>query len=485
MRAAASRDRISPIERWFLAWGLVICAGVLAGFAQPVFARGRLAYNSLGTLQLICWHLGAVGLVVTVAALGWARGGRECVERAVRQANQTWLALLCSILVGFGMSEGMLRVAFRDGASFTDDHGPIVRRFARHYAFNRFQSRGPDAIGEKPRGRVRIMVQGDSITFGQGMTDGRALYPVVLLQQLEQSAPGRFDMAVMARPGREIDFHLQQLHEFGAAVNPDVVIYQWVPNDMELDKSGRPRPRGMFWRTFAWHQWLYNHSYAWWFMDHQFDSLAYAMQEQPYTEYIRDTFAPGSPAWAPFEALFRQWAESATALTPRVVLLLYPEPAGGVGAQYPLRAVHAQVKALAAPYGFETIDMAEEFADLTDWRQVHVSAFESHPNAVAHRRMASALLERLQRAWPELIQPAITAQSLASPRLARDGHSDRDRGMAVGGIVVQEGTVILPARPSPTPPASAPLRVGPRGRGHGAAVRVPRGMRMGIHNGAR
>jgi hypothetical protein len=44
-------------------------------------------------------------------------------------------------------------------------------------------------------------------------------------------------MAVLARPGREIDEHVQQLKKWGHELQPDVIIYQWYINDDEAPRS--------------------------------------------------------------------------------------------------------------------------------------------------------------------------------------------------------------------------------------------------------
>lgn len=404
--SAVQSSQMSPAEQWFVGWTVLIGLGLLLGGIREISGPGSWDVWVEST-RFICWHLGLIGVVMTAGALALSRRlGRKGAVRWVQRANLTWLKILLALVIGFSTGEVFLRVVFHDGASFSDDHGPIVRRFTRYYAQNRFRSRGPDTAGPKAVGRVRLMMQGDSITFGQGVKDSQDIYPSILLDALNRAVPGRFEMAMLAHSGAEIDAHLQQLRTLGTLIDPDLIIYQWYANDMELDKTLRPKVRGRFWRTWALHGWLYEHSYAWWFLDNRVSELLYG-HATPYHVYLNQTFSPDSPHWKQFEMLFQSWAGEAKALSPRVLLLLYPWPGLSLGDAYELRDIHERVIALAAANGIESLDFIQSLRDVKSWRETYVSRFEAHPNARTHQRMADTLLKRIRTTWPELFQAEV------------------------------------------------------------------------------
>lgn len=232
------------------------------------------------------------------------------------------IVVVITAIVSFGLAEGYLRIAYADGMSFSSHMGPLVRRFERDFHFNRFDgpSRGPEVVGPKPKGSVRILIQGDSITWGEGVQDESLLYSSRLGEDL-RSANAQAEVAVLAYPGREIDGHVAQLDKWGGEIAPDIIIYQWFINDLELDKSHRPgSDRG--WRKLVFPGFLTNRSYLWYLLDYRISTWLYPV---PYVDYMRDHFARDSAGWRLFAEQFHAWATEAKRLTPRVLVALYPD----------------------------------------------------------------------------------------------------------------------------------------------------------------
>lgn len=384
---------------WLGGWGGLLSVGVLLEgvihtaphLAKPFGWCG--AFISDAAVQM-----GGVGLAVTVAGIVYslvrhARSG----ARPVLRANYLLLSLMVLALVVGLLGELSLRLVFWHGLSSSTSGGPMKRRFAQcWYRKNQFGSRGPEAMGPKPEGRVRLMVQGDSVTFGFGIRHEEEIYTVRLLNALNARAAGRFDMTVLAQNGKEIDWHRDQLRQWGAALSPDVLIYQWFPNDMELDKSLRPTaPRGV-WTRFFFHRVGVEHSYGWWMVDWHLKRCLnrFTGFDRRYAAYQHTTFAAGTPAWARFEKVFREWAEAAVAAASRRIVLICPYRTSEAAELY------ARVGALAAAYGCDVI-MPDQF--LGTWSgRTSVSRFDAHPNERVHQLMAQAIEQRLEGRYSEL-----------------------------------------------------------------------------------
>lgn len=244
--------------------------------------------------------------------------------------------VFCAIF--FLVGELFLRIVFWDGKSFSAHRGPIVQRLERDFKFNRFDgpSRGPEPSGPKHPNGTRILIQGDSITWGQGVRNEEQLFSSRLLTRLrETNLP--VDMAVLARPGREIDEHLQQLKKWGHELQPDVIIYQWYINDMELEKKHRPRTN-RFWR-------------------------------HPH-------FCIPCCRRTPTIAFF--------GFQPRYAApVMRPEIAD----------IHTRVLALCRANNLVCVDLSTALTKFEDSRSIKVSPFDDHPSAEVHRVMAEALYE--------------------------------------------------------------------------------------------
>ncbi len=388
-------------ERWLLRWALLICLGVALGLLS--FLRlGTTGDLLVGFLRGGCRQIGAIGLTLTVGTLvvgrlcRWAR-----LDAAVRRINVVWLKLLAGGGVALLAAEVFMRAVFFDGASFGWGAGPIVERFEqRYYHLNRFGSRGPDALGPKPPGALRIMVQGDSITFGAGLRDEHDAYPSLVLSGLQRAAPSRIEMSVHAVGGHHIVTHLENLQRFGPEVEPDVLIYQWHLNDTETDEFQQLGVRDRPWASLFCHKLLQRVSYAWWFLDFEL-AIRLLGTRRDFERYFQAVLSLDQPRWTGFEAVFRAWAAQSRQLCPRVAVLLYPSEIGTPG-DYEFQAHHERVQEIASDYGIQTVDLLEYLGDVRDWRQVAVNRFDLHPNAFLHRRMAEVLLGWLPVWWPEL-----------------------------------------------------------------------------------
>lgn len=311
------------------------------------------------------------------------------------------LKLGFSLAVMFVTGEVFLRIVYWDGLSFRHHHGPMVERFERDFSENRYDgpSRGPEVTGLKSGDGLRVLIQGDSITWGQGVKDETVLYSARLLAQLRQVNP-EIEMAVLATPGRDIDGHIEQLEKWGAALQPDVIIYQWHVNDIELDKSGRPGKAPPFWQGFFFHEPLERHSFLWFFLNDRLTEFWPAGDQIGYSEYLVQDYARDTEGWHAYERLFLDWSEMATTLTPRVLVVLYPDNPRA----FALQEIHDQMRDLIAQAGVDGLDLITVIPEFQDESfDLYAGPFDGHPSADMHGRMADVLFERMTALWPEMV----------------------------------------------------------------------------------
>ncbi len=84
---------------------------------------------------------------------------------------------------------------------------------------------------EKAPGTFRILVLGDSVTFGHG-TLNETTYPFLLEQRLKQWRPGvKWEVWNLGVPGYNTSQELAYLNEIGPRYAPDLVIAGFYPND--------------------------------------------------------------------------------------------------------------------------------------------------------------------------------------------------------------------------------------------------------------
>ena len=255
------------------------------------------------------------------------------------------LVLLSAALAfAAGFAEAALRVWYRDQGRRTLG-GPGGRQFDHETIDG--ELRGRRDVGAKTTGVPRIMVVGDSITYGLGVRDWRDTWPELLVRALE--AEGRkHELAVFAAPGDDMPQHVAKIEEWLDRVRPDVFIYQWYVNDIEAIAHRPMATRA--WQRWPWHRTLRNSSYLYFVADHRLSQLL-PPPERTYVDYLLTDFAPGTLEWAEFERLFHQFAMRAAQAAPRRIIALYPQvPFRGA---YPLQSLHDRMRTLAGAHQLE------------------------------------------------------------------------------------------------------------------------------------
>jgi hypothetical protein len=252
---------------------------------------------------------------------------------------QTVLILLSAALT-LAAGEFFIRLVYPDGGRRISN-APGNKRI--EYLLSAEGKRGPSANNPKRPGVTRILIQGDSITFGVGVRDWKELYPFRLLR-LHQQDGKTVDMETLAEAGREIDGHRQILSQFGERLHPDIIIYQWYVNDLEIRKEGRPVNRFLFWRYFSFHETMMDKSYLYNFLDKKLENLL-PHSGRNYTQYLLEDYNENTPGWFLFRLEFHNWATLAKVFATRRILMMYPSlPYRGA---YPLKPIHDRVAGLA------------------------------------------------------------------------------------------------------------------------------------------
>jgi lysophospholipase L1-like esterase len=335
---------------------------------------------------------------------GSDRGG------AIRKAWRIAGGLLVAALISISVGEIGLRLYYWDGTSFGMHAGPLVARFERDFRFNRYDgpSRGPETDGQKAPGAVRILVQGDSITWGQGVKPEADLYTSRLLRSL-QDAGSKLEMAVLAYPGRDLDEHLEQLKKWGEELDPDVIIYQWYMNDMDLDGSTRIPPHDWNWRIDRVHGRLAPYSYLYFLTDYSLGVLLDPLVPAPsYTERMARHFAADGEPWRSASAEFARWVALARSLTPRVLVAIYPQlkidPGEPPRMEAGMEELQGRFEVLCQREGVGVVDLGASLRSFEDSRQLKATTFDGHPSAAAHRAMAEQLEAALEQEWPDLFE---------------------------------------------------------------------------------
>jgi lysophospholipase L1-like esterase len=257
-------------------------------------------------------------------------------------------------------------------------HGAVIRT-------NSHGMREREIPIEKPGSVTRIVVLGDSYTFGFGVPGLRA-YPRVLERLFNQRAPTgrRFEVLNFGVGGYSTHDEAVVLKYRALAWNPDLVIVGYVLNDPE-DEPIQPL-----------------HSYyqepRWWQRFHLLRLVAKAEWQRRVRrfgggDYIQSLYRDPRK-WQNVVEAFASIRQLARAAGVGVLVVIFPLSTVDDWAQYPYAGVHLKVARAAAADGFEVVDLLPVFARRPP-SELRLTDGDAHPNEEGHRLAAEAIAARL------------------------------------------------------------------------------------------
>ena len=284
-------------------------------------------------------------------------------------------------------------IQFRPGSEFrldydSDPRGYFDEQGGLRYRINRHGFRGPDFERQKAPGTQRLLVLGDSFTFGEGVrfedTFARRL------EGLLDEGDGPVEVLNLGVSGWATRHEILYLEREGLAFGPDLVLVVYVLNDAQY------RARLNLWNDFreAWTppaglrgsylaSWVYarigRHVLGQRYVE---DTLAQAERERGQLRRALGLLAKGKGLAAGAGARF------AVAIFP----FLYRLDDG-----YPFAALHREVAAACRERGIPVLDLFPAFRGQS-YAELWVHPSDQHPNERAHAIAARALAEFVREA---------------------------------------------------------------------------------------
>ncbi len=390
--------------------------------AWALWTRRTSAWRALATRIIDPLFLAvalAAGVILVRAA--WETRGRAVVA-AVRERWHEWrrrparaqrlvnpravfrlLLPLLSLIVALLVAELSVRMLFRTVRSSGDARTFFAARNEEPPRVNNLGYRDVD-VHEKSQ-RFRIVVMGDSITWGAGLPDAERF--ANLLQRFLGSD---YEVVNFGIPGRGMPDHLAALDQ-ALSIAPDFILLQLYTNDFEIGGMERPRAKPLLpWPGVD--GWLLQSSAVYTMLSAQWpgiqEKLGWLETYEHYMfRYLGDPHSPESVA--AFGMLRDLIARTRQAGVP-VGTVMFPNP-GVLSKDYAFAYLHDRVRSVCEEENIHCIDLREPFlSSFTDLKDIVVSAFDGHPSARASLVAADQILADFRPLWqPCSMRPADTS----------------------------------------------------------------------------
>lgn len=232
---------------------------------------------------------------------------------------------------------------------------------------------------QKPTGVHRILVLGDSMTFGWGAKE-EDTYPKVLERLLNRN--GRRYEVINAGVGNYNSAQeVAYFRERGILLQPDEVILGFYINDAEPT----PAPSQSV---------LARYSYAYVVGSTLWDALSRrAGIKPPLTSYYDELYNEESTGWQACRKALIELSQLCRRAGIKLSMTLIPE-LHAPNERYPFRRVHALVTEVARKENVRAIDLLPAFSGI-DPRSLWVSPGDAHANARGHEIMARTIYDAI------------------------------------------------------------------------------------------
>jgi hypothetical protein len=280
----------------------------------------------------------------------------------------------------------------------------LVGRQAIHIHINAAGQRDDrDLPTEKPQGVFRVVVLGDSFTFG-----GKVPLEQSFSKSLERALgafdrSGRYEVVNLAVPGYNTEQEMLALKEAGLPYHPDLVIVNYVLNDggrmVQLIPRNSRLPLGL--RRVLKRSDLVQYVYA------SVKYLQYRLHGGASREADKYTeLSAGTPGWEASRAALVEIARLASSARAATLVVVWPMLVD-LGQDYPHRAKHEFVVSECRRLGIPVLDLLLTFEG-RDASVLWAAKDDHHPNGTALGMGAEAVVRDLaaQRMLPSTVEAA-------------------------------------------------------------------------------
>lgn len=230
---------------------------------------------------------------------------------------------------------------------------------------------------EKPMEVTRILIIGDSVTFGFGIP-AEDTYAKIIERRLNESGTGKYEVINAGVGNYNTEQELAYFTAEGFRYHPDLVLLGWYINDAEATQK--------YPETF-----LTQHSIVYVFLRSMYTTLRALIEPgRDYGEYYRSLYT--HERWSAYQKTLQAFAQAVEKSGARLSVVLLPElhsldP-------YPFADIHKEVAAAFAESGHQVVDVAPAFEGVRP-SDVWVARDDTHPNSVGHALIAEYMLRNL------------------------------------------------------------------------------------------
>jgi hypothetical protein len=317
---------------------------------------------------------------------------------AARARRGEILLLIVGLLVSLFLAEGLARLFGPDGGP--GGYAPVRTDRRERRPVNSRGYRDLERAIPGPEGVRRAVCLGDSFTWGVNVLFDDA-WPQRLERGLARERGETWEAVVLAEPGLNAVQQASRLASEGLAYGPDVVVLAWVLNDSEDEDAAEAR------RASDWVEEAQREPSV---LDALLDGSALlrlvrtriraTLENRERIRNFQSMYADDYPGWLAAQQALRTIGGLCRAEGVPLVVAVFPLFGNALDEGYPFTAEHAKVAQAASESGAKVVDLLPRYRGLR-WELLVVDGpRDEHPNEIAHRIAAQALVRAVDDLVP-------------------------------------------------------------------------------------
>jgi len=240
----------------------------------------------------------------------------------------------------------------------------------------------------------RVAFVGDSFTYGVGVTFDDT-YPKRVERSLSALTGEPWEATIFAVPGVNTEQEARMVEDEVLGYAPEILVVGYVLNDAE-DESSAERRRAAEWLEAE----AERKSDPWWrhsaLLRFGFDRIHATIENQRRIANHLALYEDGAPGFVASTRSLKRIASLCEERRIDLVVLLFPLFANPLDDSYPFRSIHQKLSRICQASGIRLVDTLPYYEGM-DWRLLVVEGpADEHPNELAHRIAAQALLSALE-----------------------------------------------------------------------------------------
>jgi lysophospholipase L1-like esterase len=237
---------------------------------------------------------------------------------------------------------------------------------------------------DKPPGVYRILVLGDSTTFGWGVSMNDTASKILERELNAQHVAGyeRFEVINAGVGNYDTVQEVTYYKTRGVEFHPDMVILVYFINDPEPV----PRQRSI---------WLIDRSYLVAFLTNRLDGVLRKTGSRPgWKAYYASLYNENLPGYQACKAALLDLAATTRENQTNLIVALLPE-LHEINQEYPFTAEHQRIKDVVAPTGTPVLDLIDGLRGHGPEETLWVTPLDDHPSAKANTLIAAQLRDAI------------------------------------------------------------------------------------------